>query len=440
MNPLEGKPCGELICSPAKQTNAIRAFGAMTKVDLIDLFKENLFTGDGRINFIKKYNAIDGISNIVWSQVNEDELEAQYAENEMRVFHKFFKFKAEFDKVNTLMISMLEGLHRLLCLLYTLLGRKVHALTDASVTEPTSVEKLSVEYLKSVGKHTNENILVEEGTTWVMQDVEQFMTSVTDALMVNMNLSVPLVSNSSNYTVSGLLKQCLEESKKYAETKKNSSSRSDFAHIAETLGKVYKKGRFTGAREVSDTMEVGDGVQIDVTPKAKKREEWVKKMMANLIVRDPRMELQLRKIKNDGNGEWVTCAHPLKQDNYKQMFVGKSTETDLGELNQIVIGRCLLDYCMKKFGSSSQEEIDKIFETILEKRLFNLSTDRRWLPTTSSLYMGEDASKGVAAAAFVLAMHTVGGIYDCQIEVHDFFKNLGFAHSDQIQHWGGMSK
>ena len=439
----EGKKC--FVCTPCEQTKELQALGGLTAEQCVDLFQHNLFTSEGRIEFVKKYNALalkGGNKKMKWTQSNEDELNKKYGNDVMAVFLKFFAFKAKFDKVSTIMISMIEGNHRLLCLLFTLAGRKVNQLCGVLLHEPQPKEKLTLEYLEKVGKHMNGSFLDEEGDTWLMKQVEEFMTSDTVAMMVNMNMSVPLVPNSEVYPVTELLEWGQEESRKYTEAKKESSEKSVFVELSEIIGDGYqmKDGvpgeKYTNRRVVSDVMVVGDGVEVDLTPKKGEEEAWVGKIMANLTVEAAKLELGLQHA-TKGNGEWVTTMYPWPQERYRQMAKGGKAKTELGELRLIIVGRRVLEFCMTKYGDSPQDAKDATWAKILRERLMNYSIDRRWMKLGK---MGDDANRGLAAGAFVLSLFTVGGLFDKRVEVYDFIRTLGFAHHDQKQYWTGLSK
>ena len=418
-----------MVCTPAEQTDDIKRLGALTRSELESLLQYNVTMAEGRMQFVQKYNELNFADKLQWSQKNEDMVAS---EDE---FIAFMKFKAQVDAVSSLMISMIEGNHRLLCIFFTYALRKVHKLSALTTEKAKEGEGLTVEYLRKKGVAINGDILVVEGSTDVRDGVRRVIHDDT-TLMVNLNLSIPTSENCEKCPVGTLLNECRGESSQYALAKKASSSQTDFMHLAEVLNKAIprrsdgsvKQTRLEVVRKLSGKFEI-EGEKFNTSPSTTERKKWAARLVSS-TKGDSACSLTI-------TVDEISKTYPLRRECWKQIKAGKKERTDLNELNLFVVGRVILAYCMKTHGGSSDDAIDDMVRVFIEKSVYNFSGDWRCNKISK---IGSDGNKGVAAGVCVMSLYVVGNVFKVQEDVLKLFDTLGRGELSQTHHWNGLRK
>jgi len=418
-----------MVCTPAEQTDDIKRLGDLTNSELESLFRCNVTMAEGRKQFVQKYNELNFAGKLQWSHKDEDTVASGDE------FVAFMKFKARFDEVSTLMISMIEGNHRLLCIFFTYALRKVHKLSTLTTDKAEEGAALTVEYLRKKGVEINGDALVVEGSTGVRDGVRRVISDST-TLMVNLNLSIPTRENCGKRPVGTLLNECRGESRHYALAKRESSSQTDFMYLTEVINKaiprrtngVVKQTRVVSARKLSNTFKI-EGVEFLASPGKKERKKWAAKLVSY--------------TKGDSASSLTTSVdkipktYPFRQESWEQIKAGTSESTDMTELNLFVVGRVILAYCMKTYGGSSDDAIDDMVLVFIEKNVYNFSGDWR---CNKIRKIGSDGNKGAAAGVCVMSLYVVGNVFKVQEDVLTVFDTLGRGELSQTHHWNGLSK
>lgn len=229
------------IINPAKQTDDVKAMRKLleNKEDADDFFGANLATRKGRLAFVGIYHKYFSHNELKWNEPEEGDSEP---------WNVFFKFKEQFDRVNTLFLSAVEGNHRFIVIIYNLLFRKAHEATRLKLdSNPDEEELLTEEYIaaKAVGPtNTSSRKLRNEGNTDVTKRLWWSMVNgVGDcSKLLPVVFHLPVQEFNDSYTVDDYTDFFKERSRLIYKSKRDSSARNVIQAISELLGGLCPGG------------------------------------------------------------------------------------------------------------------------------------------------------------------------------------------------------
>jgi len=448
-------------------------FASLSEEQLKKLLSNNLATREGRKNFARLYNKLmKGTDAFKWTAEDESD-----DDTDDSGFKTFWKYKTRFDTVNCVFISMVEGNHRLLCIIYTFALRKVHKSARLTAGPPKDDEGLTKEYLLKRGADVNASILTKEGNTLVKEGVRRVFHSA-EQLEVSLTLKIPTSENSKECPIGdGFIEPLRKISKEYSASKQKSSKPSDFAFVAELLYDGYSrkkdgtlKSQVSTDWKMGKTFSIGDTVvetkkvnmvNIDTVSKTSKnrlanallgneaRQAWSRSIRDGLSnIGDGRIKVTMvkdngkkKKKKKKGSNkseeeeESYTMEYPFRSETYQLLKNGTTNITDVSELNLIVLSNHIVPYAFKMQGGDSEIVIDGAMMTLLNSNTLNSSGERKNIKD-----IGEDANKGLAAAMMILTMYEVGSIYNDQNDVVRLFEEMARGTLNNKSHWNCWSE
>ena len=442
-------------CTPCEQTQDLKVFQALSLDDLIMLFSNNVATSDGRKNFAEQYNRHNFQNKFIWKDEEEKEVESDSA------WTAFMKFKKSFDGINTLMISMEEGNHRLLASFFTLAGRKAHPMSKLTMEEPTQGEKLTPEYLRKEGKNIDQNKLTKEGGTDLQTKILAiFLDEDAKQVSVNGLLCIPIRANTKEYPVKNTLRTCVVRSKSLTVAKHVSSERTSLMEIAE----IMKTGNSTNVVESGVVFNecfyksLVDGKLAmfylskggeKKKKKGKKKKEEVSK---DTVIANPLRCFTDYEIFCTGacitpkvyvkskEGNKVMCYFA---ESYSDTAKGAKDSFDLHELNLLIIGPLIFEICLRQGGMDREKRL-QIAEYFASHGYFNLSFNRNMQNMPDIDYLGEkigDYGNGkLANAVFLENLLTAACLFGRGEDAVRLIDSLGREQKDQTLYWEGMSK
>ena len=451
-------------CTPCEQTQDLKALQTLSLDDLNMLFGNNVATSTGRMNFAKEYNRHKFQREFIWGEKEEKDVELDSA------WMAFMKFKNAFDKINTLMISMEEGNHRLLASFFTFAGRKAHPLSKLTMEEATPLEKLTLEYLREEGININQNKLTKEGGTDLQSTIlDTFLDVKGTQVTVNGLFCIPIRANTKEYPVENTLSISVVRSRSLTVSKHVSSEGTFLMEIASILktgndtnvinsGVVFEKCSYETLDGSIKSFELRKP-KINA-PKTKKRGSNInkkKKSKKEEVSNDTVLENPLREFTNyesfckgdcraprvflsNKEGDVVTCY--FEQD-YTDTAKGAKDIFDLHELNLLIIGPLIFEVCLKQ-GGMDREKREQIADYFASHGYFNLSFDRRMKKMPEIDYLigkiGDYSNDKLAKAVFMESMYTAGLLFNKGDDALRLIDTWGRERKEQSLFWDGMSK
>lgn len=451
-------------CTPCEQTQDLKVFQALSIDDLIMLFGNNVATSSGRMNFAEQYNRHNFQKKFIWKDEEEKNVESDSA------WTAFMKFKKAFDGINTLMISMEEGNHRLIASFFTFAGRKAHPKSKLTMEEPPPIEQLTPEYLKKEGKNINQNKLTKEGGTNLQSKILAIFLDVKGThVCVNGLLCIPNRANTKEYPVENTLKTCVVRSRSLTVAKHVSSERTCLMEIATIMktgnstnvvnsGVVFNKCFYVSLD--GELKMFGLSKPKNNAPKTKKGDSnggKKKKTKKEEVSNDAVLANPLRHYTDyesfcngDCNtknvyvtseaGDVVRCYFA---QNYTDTAKGAKEKFDFHELNLLITGPLIFEVCLKQ-GGLDREKREQIAEYFASHGYYNLSFNRSMQKMPDIDYLGgkigDYSNDKIAKAVFIENIHTAACLFDRGEDAVRLIDSLGREQKDQSHYWDGLSK